>query len=540
MNFTRLLAVACVAMFIGGALPAVAGATDYCVDTSCGGTEATSLDQALDLADDSDDADRVFLGAKVYTPQGPTFAYVGFGPVEIIGQGSGRTILTGGSKSVLRLLAGSGSSVHDLTVRLPQNAATSMSGVETNSLVRRVSIVEDPMQVNHNRYGVRLAGGGTLADSTVQLGSDQETTAAALGSRVGVADGGNTIRDSTLSAETGVETVHGATIERSRVTGLHYGIRNYGDLTTVRNSVVRITGPYGTGIRADVQPSLDSAIAADGLTVIVPDDPDVGGVEATTSTAPDHSTHVTLSNSIIRGGPWPLIALAGGGGTATISASYSDYDPSGNVAWGNAKIDEANISNVGDAGFDPRSGHDYELLPTSALLDKGDPTAAQALDLAGNARVADGNGDGIARRDIGAFELQPAGAGAPSGDGPMGGPGADTQAPLISGFRSTRLVFAVASAATPTAAGTKRGTTLRYTLSENARVVIRIKRKTGRRYRTVGTLRRNALTGSNRVRFSGRIGRRALKAGRYRAVLIATDGAANRSAPKRAGFRIVR
>lgn len=116
-------------------------------------------------------------------------------------------------------------------------------------------------------------------------------------------------------------------------------------------------------------------------------------------------------------------------------------------------------------------------------------------------------------------------------------------APLISGFRSTRSAFAVARAATPRAAGAKRGTTLRFTLSESARVVLKIQRKRGggrSGYGTVGTLRRSGIEGANRVRFTGRVGRRALRAGRYRAVLIATDVAGNRSAPSRARFRIVR
>jgi hypothetical protein len=42
------------------------------------------------------------------------------------------------------------------------------------------------------------------------------------------------------------------------------------------------------------------------------------------------------------------------------------------------------------------------------------------------------------------------------------------------------------------------------------------------------------------VRFSGRLGRRALRLGRHRAVLTAVDAAGNRSAPARVGFRVVR
>jgi hypothetical protein len=56
----------------------------------------------------------------------------------------------------------------------------------------------------------------------------------------------------------------------------------------------------------------------------------------------------------------------------------------------------------------------------------------------------------------------------------------------------------------------------------------------------VGTLRRSGISGPNRIRFTGRIGRRALRPAPHRAVLTATDAAGNRSAPKVARFRIVR
>ena len=539
MNFIRLATVGAAAMILGAAVPSVAGATDYCVDTSCGGTQAASLDQALDHADDADDADRIFLGAKIYTPQGPSFKYLAPGPVEIIGQGAGRTILTGGSDAVLSLRAGSGSSVHDLTVRLPQNAPGQMAGVVTNSLLQRISVVEDPTQVNAGRDGVQLAFGGTLANSTVQLGTGQLTTAAVLGGRFGVADGGNTIRESTLSADTGIASAHGATVERSRVTGLRYGIRNLGDLTTVKDSLVRLTGPFGTAIRAETSGTGDTNMIVDGATVVTPSSLDATGVAVTTFPAPDENVHLTLANSIVRGAFTPLFARALGAGTATIADSYSDYEPISNVAIGGT-ISESNITNVGDALFDETPGHEFRLLPGSPLIDMGDPAAPQGLDVDGGARVADGNGDGFARRDLGAFELQPAMAGPPPGGGTSGGPAADTKAPLISGFRSRRSVFAVARTATPRAAQAARGTTLRYKLSESARVALKIQRKRGTRYRTVGTLRRNGVSGPNRIRFTGRIGRRALRAGRYRAVIMATDAAGNRSAPRRTSFQVLR
>jgi hypothetical protein len=105
----KCLGAGAVVALLAGALPAVAGATDYCVDISCGGKDAQSLEEAIGLADDDGEADRIFLGAEKYTAQTPNgFNYSAADTVEIIGQGIGQTILTGppGAFSVLSLFGG--------------------------------------------------------------------------------------------------------------------------------------------------------------------------------------------------------------------------------------------------------------------------------------------------------------------------------------------------------------------------------------------------------------------------------------------------
>jgi hypothetical protein len=105
-----------------------------------------------------------------------------------------------------------------------------------------------------------------------------------------------------------------------------------------------------------------------------------------------------------------------------------------------------------------------------------------------------------------------------------------------------------------------RGTTFRYTLTEPATVKIAIKRKlAGRRKggkcvrptralrrarrctRLVakGTLRRSSKLGANSVRFTGRIGRRKLAAGKFAAIVTAIDAAGNRSKPRTLAFTVV-
>jgi hypothetical protein len=131
------------------------------------------------------------------------------------------------------------------------------------------------------------------------------------------------------------------------------------------------------------------------------------------------------------------------------------------------------------------------------------------------------------------------GGGQGRGGGGQGGSGADRTPPVLGRVTLTPARFAVARRATGVTAA-RRGTRVRYSLSEPAAVTLRVQRLAGRRARTVGTLRRSGLAGANRVRFSGRIGRRRLAPGRYRLTVRATDAAGNRSAARSRTFRIVR
>jgi O-glycosyl hydrolase len=146
-------------------------------------------------------------------------------------------------------------------------------------------------------------------------------------------------------------------------------------------------------------------------------------------------------------------------------------------------------------------------------------------------------------------------------DGPVA---KDTTRPRISRFSLSPERFAVARNPTALAATrrAKRGSTFRFVLSEPAAATIRLERTlTGRRSGrrcvkprpslrqarrcnrrvAIASLRRRSLRGGRvRIPFSGRAGRRALAAGRYRARIVARDGANNTSTPRHASFTIVR
>ncbi len=147
------------------------------------------------------------------------------------------------------------------------------------------------------------------------------------------------------------------------------------------------------------------------------------------------------------------------------------------------------------------------------------------------------------------------------GTGPTPGTTArpDTTAPVIRGLRLTNRRFRLGARATVGVAAAPRGTTFRFTLSEAATTTVTVERElAGRRsgsrcvrprrgltrrctrYVRSQSLTRRRPAGANRIAYSGRVGRRALVPGHYRATLVARDAAGNRSAPARVRFTVVR
>ena len=143
-----------------------------------------------------------------------------------------------------------------------------------------------------------------------------------------------------------------------------------------------------------------------------------------------------------------------------------------------------------------------------------------------------------------------------------GRPAPDTTPPTLSASLKNKR-FRVGKGTSLFGARKKRapvGTTFRYTLSEAARVTIQLqralpgvkrgkrclkpsKRRRGKRctrFVRVGQLVRESPKGKSQVPFNGRIKRKALKPGKYRAVVSAVDAAGNRSAARNLNFQVVR
>jgi hypothetical protein len=164
---------------------------------------------------------------------------------------------------------------------------------------------------------------------------------------------------------------------------------------------------------------------------------------------------------------------------------------------------------------------------------------ATATDTLGNAGASVSGPVGV---------LAPPAPGGPGGSGgPGGGGSTDTTAPEIKSLALSPSHFAVASDTTVLARKKRkrkahRGTTISFKLSEAADGTFTIVGKKPRR----GKAKRYLIDlaglkkGKDKLAFSGRVAKKALKAGTYTLFVVATDAAGNRSKSAKAKFTIVK
>lgn len=113
--------------------------------------------------------------------------------------------------------------------------------------------------------------------------------------------------------------------------------------------------------------------------------------------------------------------------------------------------------------------------------------------------------------------------------------GRDTVAPVIRRFALSRRAIPLATAFRVRPA---RRPTFVVRVGEPATLAITVQRRVGTRWRTIGVLRRTVATRVASVKLGRRVGTKALKPGRHRARLRATDAAGNRSTLRTVRFTV--
>lgn len=452
MKMLRAAALIAAVVSISLAVATGAQATTFCVPTSSAcpggsGIAKADLEEAMGSNAEDGQADTVYVAAGTYVedadfePEPPntdtiTFEVDGNDDLTVIGAGPGATIMTSaGSKNayVVNLSYNNGRDVtmRNLGIEVPPSFP---DGLGAGILLFEGDVLENVAVVSFNDESDAVKSGG---DGNRFLGGV-------------IRDGGleGSIQDG-VSVEFGEGVVEDVEIEGAAwglVTGSNasshlvarrvheIGTRNYGAINTVgtitlENSVIETDDGVGLYVSSSAGSSL---IEADQVTVQNFGDENHPAMEVIKSSGAGNST-MEVSNSILRGfgsGYKEQATFGPGIGVATLKVSYSNFQSSGTA---NAVTDLA----TGNLDADPLLDGDLALPPGSPSIDAGDPAAGGlATDFLGAPRPKDGNGDGVAVRDQGAFEHQPpevpgGGSGNNSGDSgnPNGNPPVDKAPP---------------------------------------------------------------------------------------------------------------
>ncbi|MFA4930162.1 MAG: hypothetical protein WC558_16730, partial [Patulibacter sp.] len=213
-----------------------------------------------------------------------------------------------------------------------------------------------------------------------------------------------TIEDSSISAVSGglATGVQGNTaqlaIRRSTITApdgplnvTNGALRVESSLLRGRNSRILANLPAGAGATIE-----SSTLVGDGTG---------RGLTAATDGGP---TNVTLGSSIVEDFSTGIERMTFSTGAATVQLAQTNLRAGiptvvlGAVTGSTTQTDTTSF----DPDFVDAGAGDYRLTADSPLIDRGTAPAPPGLgpDRDGNERVVDGNGDGIARLDLGAYE----------------------------------------------------------------------------------------------------------------------------------------
>lgn len=515
MKFKGILAVVLAALAGMMVFATSASASTYCVpdySAACPASgineKQTDLNQALSLYGSDGNPDKVIIAPGTLTATG-SFKAPGNDPLEVIGAGRDKTFLTSSATTntyVVDFFSGSNRdiTVKDLSIVVPTSFPN--SGGAGSALAEGGDHFEsvDFITRNQDSVAVIVPRGGSSFSDVRFFGENGASFGSAF---YGYAD---SCGSGSVSLD-GVE-IQGAdsgfywrclnvpaNLNRVRITGVNNAIDvGQGAQVSVTNAL--IGSGEGSPIRLSTFTNKVTRLDLNHVTMVATGDASQPAIRARVDdlASPTQDIEINVDNSILTGfaSPWSLQTPVGPNkGNIVMSVGHSATDAVGSLT-GEVEI-SANSNVIGTPTF--VSSSDFHLAAGSVGIDTGDPAATTpVVDLDGSLRPIDGDGDGTAVRDMGAYEYQPP----------------DTAAPTVSKVRfrfrsgqggSLKLNVSEASTVTAVFAPQPKG---------KGRKVVKLTKKAGK----AGSL-------------TFKLGKRKLKSGRYRLTIRATDTAGNKSKP---------
>lgn len=543
MRFRVLLAVAITAVAVA-ALPSAAGATDYCVGhtTACntGSIPATGdgFANTLQAAKIAGGDNRIFLAPTTYNLETgiPNWTLNSGTSLQIIGAGSATTKLTC-QLATLGVCFGltapsTASSVSGLTV--DATASGSVTNTYGLSLTRAqgsdLAVIDEGGMSGFRAlslyYGAAADGCAIKLASSNAVGVFTNNSDLSV-SHCSISGAGG----STYGIEVGGDDApHTFNVDHCRIVDVTNGVAITVGTLNVSDTLIDLGALVNsTGISAYYPNSANHATAlnADRVTVVGTATNQYGAYLGASGTNQPFSASIDDSviynpsanfKSILTTHTQPT-------GASTVTVTRTAFDPAKVSTAGGDPITPtvAGAINLGTVspGFADVAARDYRPGADSVLVDAGADASAfapGALDVAGSSRAVDGNGDGVLRADLGAYEFQP--------PAPGGSPTALTPTAKITA-RPKKSFKVGKNGGFAKARKGAASFSVRFANSARAKFSLRSIGKHKKLKSVKGSQTLNVSDGTIKIGFRGKWNKKQLKAGRYRVTItpVSSTGA---------------
>ncbi len=421
----KTVALALLACACALAIPAIAAADDYCVEQAVTCTNSNAFDEAglvsaVTAANTHPGLDRVLISAgTISIDTASSVSVTATSTLDIVGAGAGQTIIErdGGTGAVLNIqFFDSASTVSDLTVRQTGASYGNITVLNVGYGTARRVEAKDLSNTVVSGYALGLYGDAHLDQSTVTTTSPNVTGLNATSGGVKVSHsvfeaGAGSLSDGINASGTG-STYN---IDHSTFRGWYYAIALDSGTVNVSDSLIDLGNKsWARGVSAanDNLGNSPLALNATRLTVVgtgVNQDGILGqadnGTESFTGNIEDTLMLVTGT------GAHDFRCVQAGALSATLNTTSSAFNIANGVREGTCagSIASPIDTSVSPPEFVNAAGGDYRPKYGSPLIDGGStsPSLTSAdTDLAGAARLVDGDVDGNATVDVGAYEYQ--------------------------------------------------------------------------------------------------------------------------------------